>query len=304
MIQRKFLSKSICNLSIHKLLCAWIVIINFSIVDGHAESSHKRIISMSPAITEVLFKIGAGNRIVGVTEFCDFPEEAKKLPKLGGILNPNVESIVTLQPDLIVHHYDSVKIKNIAIKLGVDYLPVKLTDISSILDSIEQIGQKTGFSENAINLRQKLEGEINFYKKKFNSKKKKSVLLLLGDSNDPMRDLYAAGRNTFLGELLNLAGGENILPETFAEYPKISREFIIQKSPEVIIIAGPMAKLSPEQEIEHKKRWSKFPSVKAVQNGNIHYIAEDYILIPGPRLTKLVDQFSQSIYPDTIERKN
>ena len=119
-----------------------------------------------------------------------------------------------------------------------------------------------------------------------------------------MRDLYAAGRTTFLGELLSLAGGENILPETFAEYPKISREFIIQKSPEVIIIAGPMAKLTPKQKIEHKKRWSKFSSVRAVKTGDIHYIAEDYILIPGPRLTQLVDQFSESIYPRILKSKN
>jgi len=259
---------------------------------------------MSPAITEILFKIGASDRIAGVTDFCNFPEEAKRLPKLGGILNPNLEVMITLQPDLIIHHYDSLKIKDIAIKLGVDYLPVKLTDINSILDSIEQIGHKTRLTDNATKLRRKLESEINNYKNKLKSKKKKSVLLLLGDSNDPMRDLYAAGRTTFLGELLSLAGGENILPETFAEYPKVSREYIIQKSPEVIIIAGPMAKLTPNQELAHKKRWSKFNTVRAVKTGNIHYIAEDYILIPGPRLTQLVDQFFNSIYPESSKGKN
>jgi iron complex transport system substrate-binding protein len=292
------------KLSFQVFVLVWIVIAGLSVNDSQADLSHKRIISMSPAITEILFKLGAEDRIAGVTDFCDFPEEAKKLPKLGGILNPNVETMITLRPDLVIHHYDSLKIRDIAIKLDVDYLPVKLTDIDSILDSIEKIGYKIGLAEKAIKLRRKLEDEINLYKNKFNSQKKKSVLLLLGDSNDPMRDLYAAGRTTFLGQLLSLAGGDNILPETFAEYPKISREFIIQKSPEVIIIAGPMAKLTPEQEIEHKKRWSKFSTVRAVKTGNIHYIAEDYILIPGPRLTQLVDQFSQSIYPETKKAKN
>ena len=156
-------SKRISGLIV--ILNFWIVITGLSTFECHADPLHKRIVSMSPAITEILFKIGAGDQVAGVTDFCIFPEEATKLPKLGGILNPNVEVMITLQPDLIIHHYDSLKIKDIAIKLGVDYLPVKLTNIKSILDSIDQIGHKTGFVDNAIKLRRKLESEITFYKK-------------------------------------------------------------------------------------------------------------------------------------------
>ncbi len=265
---------------------------------SHAESTPQRIISMSPAITEILFKIGAGDKVVGVTDFCSYPPEAQKLPKLGGILNPNVEVMITIKPDLIVHHYDSIKIQDYATKLGVDFLPVKLTTLDSILDSILKIGQKLNLTANAEKLRLKLKNDINFYKNKLKSHRKKSVLLLLGDSEDPMRDLYAAGKNTFLGELLNIAGGDNIIPETFAEYPKVSREYIITKSPEVIIIAGPMAKLTSEQKKANMKRWSKFTTIRAVKNNNIHYIGHDYILIPGPRLIKLIDQFAKSMHPD------
>jgi len=275
-----------------------------AVIEGHANSSPDRVVSMSPAITEILFKIGAGDKVVGVTDFCVYPPEAAKLPKLGGILNPNVEVMITIKPDLIIHHYDSIKIQKFAMELGVDNLPVKLTDLNSILESIEKIGHKLGLANNAIKLRQKLESDIKFYKNKFKGKRKKSVLLLLGDSNDPMRDLYAAGRNTFLGELLNLAGGDNILPDTFAEYPKVSREYIIHKSPEVIIIAGPMANLSEQQKKISLKRWAKYSTVRAVKNNDIHYIGHDYILIPGPRLTNLIGEFAKNIYPEIFPDKN
>ncbi len=275
-----------------------------AINEVRAESAPHRIISMSPAITEILFKIGAGKRVVGVTDYCAYPPEAAKLPKLGGILNPNVERMISIKPDLIIHHYDSIKIQDFAIKLGVESLPVKLTTLNSILDSIQKIGQKLDLLDSAKMLRLKLENEINFYKSKLKSQRKKSVLLLLGDSDDPMRDLYAAGRNTFLGELLSLAGGDNIIPETLAEYPKVSREYIIHKSPEAIIIAGPMAKLSHEQKKANIKRWAKFTTVRAVKNNNIHYIGHDYILIPGPRLIKLIDQFAKSIHPSLFKKNN
>ena len=273
-------------------------VIGSAVAESRAEEAPRRIISMSPAITEILFEIGAGGLVVGVTDFCVYPPEAALLRKVGGILNPNVEAMISIQPDIIIHHFDSLKIRDYAGKLGFDSLPVKLTDLNSILDSILIIGKKLDLLDSAQIFRDKLKSQIDFYRNRLKTQRRKTVLLLLGDSDDPMLDLYAVGRNTFLGELLSLAGGNNILPETFAEYPKISKEYIIQKSPEVIIIAGPMAKLSKEKEVASIQRWAKFSTVKAVQNNNIYYIGDDYILIPGPRLLKIVDRFAKSIHPE------
>ena len=126
----------------------------------------------------------------------------------------------------------------------------------------------------------------------------KEALLLLGDSSDPGRDLYATGHGTFLHELLEISGGTNIIPASLARYPRITKEFIIEKSPEVIIEAGPKSRLSPEQIKERIKGWNRFPTIRAVQSKNIHYIGEDYILIPGPRLLKIIEQFSKAIHPE------
>jgi iron complex transport system substrate-binding protein len=126
---------------------------------------------------------------------------------------------------------------------------------------------------------------------------KKEVLLLLGDSSDPARDLYAAGPDTFLNELLILSGGKNIIRDSPARYPKLSKEHIIEKSPEIIIEAGPKSNLS-QQEIDIRiKEWKRFPTIEAVKKNQIYFIGADYILIPGPRLLKIIEQFFKVIHP-------
>lgn len=274
-----------------------------AVSDAYAGPIPKRIISMSPAITEILFAIGAGDKVIAVTDFATYPKETESLAKVGGFLNPSYETIISLQPDLLIHHYDSPKIEEFAKNLGIRSLPINLTDLKNILNSILLIGEELALSKSAKEFHGKLNSDIEFYRSRLKGQKFKSVLLLLGDSADPMRDLYAVGKNTFLGELLTLAGGDNILPESPADYPKISREFIIESSPEVIIIAGPMANISAEEKIIRKRKWARFSAVRAVQSGNIHYIGEDYILLPGPRLLKIIDRFAKSIHPEIFERE-
>lgn len=260
----------------------------------------QRIISLSPSITEVLFALGAGHRIAGVTDFCVYPKEAKLLPKVGGLLNPHAEAVISLQPDLLIHHDDNNgKIKKFAELIGVQSLGVSFDNLASIYRTIKKIGDALQEPEAADRLLEKMQGEIRSYRAKIQGRKTKSVLLILGDSEDPMRDLYAVGKGTFLDELLTLAGGQNILPASPALYPKVSHEFIISVSPEIIIIAGPKARLSPEELRKRKKQWNRFTTVRAIRDGNVHYIGADYILIPGPRLTKIVGNFTRIIHPET-----
>ena len=142
-----------------------------------------------------------------------------------------------------------------------------------------------------------LKDKINAYKQRLEGKLPKKVLLLLGDSSDPARDLYAVGPGTFLNELLVLSGGKNILQKSKAQYPKLSKEYIIKQSPEIIIEAGPKSNLS-QKEIDYRvKQWNRFPTIQAVRDKRIYFIGADYILIPGPRLVKILENFVEVIHP-------
>ena len=257
-----------------------------------------RIISSSPSITETLFALGLGHRVVGVTDFCEYPSEACQLPSIGGMTNPNMEALVTLRPDLVLHLTHSAKMARYTKALGIPSMGIKMDTLDDILRSIELLGSTFGIEENSKQLLAELTTGINFYKKELKNIRPKETLLLLGDSSDPGRDLYATGPKTFLHELLEISGGKNILHDSMAKYPRLTKEYVIEKSPEVIIEAGPKSQLTPEQVKERLKGWKRFSSIRAVQTGQVHYIGADYILIPGPRLVSILEQFSQVLHPD------
>ena len=274
------------------VLCLWLVIFQ----EVHAAS--QRVISTSPAITEILFAIGAGDRVVGVTDFCNYPEQACRLPSIGGPLNPSTETWITLKPDLIIIQEDSEVIQKNAKIFEIPSLTVSVNNLNNILNSIQIIADSLHMPQAGHQLAIKIKTKIEGYRTHLKKIEPRQVLMLLSDTNDPSRDLYAVGRDTFLNELLTIAGGENVLPDTMARYPKVSKEYIIAKSPEIIIEVGPKSNLSKEETLARKKTWGKFSTLRAVKDDKLYFISADYILIPGPRLLNILDDFTRTIHPE------
>ena len=274
------------------VLCLWLVIFQ----EVHAAS--QRVISTSPAITEILFAIGAGDRVVGVTDFCSYPKQACRLPSIGGPLNPSTETWITLKPDLIIIQEDSKVIQKNAKIFEIPSLTVSVNNLNNILNSIQIIADSLHMPQAGHQLAIKIKTKIEDYRTHLKKIKPRQVLMLLSDTNDPSRDLYAVGRDTFLNELLTIAGGENVLPDTMARYPKVSKEYIIAKSPEIIIEVGPKSNLSKEETLARKKTWGKFSTLRAVKDDKLYFISADYILIPGPRLLNILDDFTRTIHPE------
>ena len=264
----------------------------------------QRVISTSPAITEILFALGVGNKVVGVTDFCSYPKEACILPSIGGPLNPSTETWISLKPDLIIIQEDSEIIQKNANIFKIPSLTVSVSNLKDILISIQAIADSLEVPKIGRQLTDKIKIKINDYRIQLKQLKPRQVLMLLSDTNDPSRDLYAVGRETFLNELLTIAGGENVLPHTMAKYPKISKEFIIAKSPEVIIEIGPKSNLSNDGILVRKKAWGKYPTLRAVKNDRLYFIGADYILIPGPRLVNILDDLTRNIHPELFSNQS
>ena len=260
--------------------------------------SANRIISTSPSITETLFALGLKDRVIAVTDFCKYPKVACQLPSIGGMLNPSMETVVSLTPDLIIHQSGNQRLSNNAKSVGIRTLAVDMGNLREIFETITKLGSVLKCQSQANKLTLHLNEGIAFYQERLKGLPQKEVLLLLGDSSDPARDLYAAGPGTFLNELLNLSGGKNIVRDSPARYPKLSKEYIIEKSPEIIIEAGPKSDLSQNEIDLRIQEWNRFPTIKAVQSEQIHFIGADYILIPGPRLLKIIERFSKAIHPE------
>ena len=274
------------------VLCLWLVILQ------EAHAAPQRVISTSPAITEILFALGAGNRVIGVTDFCSYPKQACRLPSIGGPLNPSTETWIALKPDLIIIQEDSKVIQKNAKILGIPTLTVSVNNLKNILTSIQTMADALQMPQAGHQLAVKIKSKTEGYRTHLKKIKPRQVLLLLSDTNDPSRDLYAVGRGTFLNELLTIAGGNNVLPDTMAKYPKVSKAYIIAKSPEIIIEVGPKSNLSKEETLARKKTWGKFSTLRAVKNDRIYFIGADYILIPGPRLLNILNDFTRTIHPE------
>jgi len=296
------ITKTFCKTPCTAVLLAVLLFFFFSAPSLWAENtgikSANRIISTSPSITETLFALGLKDRVIAVTDFCKYPKVACQLPSIGGMLNPSMETVVSLTPDLIIHQSGNQRLSNNAKSVGIRTLAVDMGNLREIFETIEKLGSALKCQEQANKLTLHLNEGIAFYQERLKGLPQKEVLLLLGDSSDPARDLYAAGPGTFLNELLNLSGGKNIVRDSPARYPKLSKEYIIDKSPEIIIEAGPKSDLSQNEIDLRIQEWNRFPTIKAVQNEQIHFIGADYILIPGPRLLKIIERFSKAIHPE------
>ena len=257
----------------------------------------QRIISLSPSVTEILYALGAGNKLVGVTDYCKYPKAATLLPSVGGFMNPSYERMISLRPDLIIHQEDNPAIVKFARQIRVQSFAVSMLTLAKIFATIQSVGELVHRPQAAEDLILEIQNKIDTYRKKLQPLQRKSVFLLLGVGNDPAQTLYGVGRNTFLGELLELAGGDNILPDSLSPYPKVSKEFVIRQSPEVVIEIGPVANQDREAMNNKKRVWEMFPTIQAVRSNSIYYFSGDYLLIPGPRLTQIIDHFAHALHP-------
>ncbi len=262
--------------------------------------NYQRIISLSPSTTETLFAIGLGNKIVGRSRFCNYPPEAKKIPEVGGYVDPNYEAMIMLNPDLIILLPEQEKTKQHLDNLNIKFLEVNNKTISDILTTIKTIGKVCKAESQANSLLQELNKEINVIKKKTEKLHKPKVIISIGRTlgTGTIKDVYIAGKNTFYDELIALAGGTNAISDSLNTYPMLSAEGIIHLNPQIIIdfVTDVNGKKFNNNLII--KDWNSINSVEAVKNKNVKIFNKDYIVIPGPRFILLLKDLAKAIHPE------
>ncbi len=252
----------------------------------------ERIVSTAPSSTEILFTLGLGDKVVGVTKYCDFPEDAKEKEKIGGFSTVDVERIVALKPDLVVAasgNGDEVIQMMEDLNLSVIVLDPK--NIDDILNNILLIGKTTGTEKDALRVVDKLEDRIKVITSKtvtLSEIEKPKVFYVLW--NDP---LMSAGSGTFADDLMEMAGGINIASE-LEGHKSISLETVINKNPQVIIASVGMDPVT----LEYAMNEPRLKGTVAVKNENIYGINSDIVNRPGPRIIDALEEFARLIHPD------
>lgn len=252
----------------------------------------KRIVSLAPGITETLYALGLSMEIVGVTTFCDWPQEARKKPRVGGFVNPSVEKIVSLKPDLILATADGNRKDTVVQleRLGLPVYVINPANTEGVLKSILHIGEITKRENNARKLAGELQKKLDNVTSRVRNKNKPRIFFQFG--LDP---IITAGKGTLTHEVIEQSGGINVAGHDTASYPRYSIEGIIGKSPEIIIYA-PMV---DDKEFAAVKRfWQKFEEIPAVKNNKIYVINANLINRASPRIFEAIEIMASMMHPE------
>jgi iron complex transport system substrate-binding protein len=254
-----------------------------------------RIVSLVPSVTEILFTIGAQGRLVGVTDFCDFPPEARKKPSVGGMLAPSLEGMVSLKPDLVVattagnRHETFDQLARLKIPMYV----VNPITVSDVLDLVGRLGRLTDHADAADRVVATLRERIQAVSDRVAGRPRPRVLYVLWP--DP---LIVPARGALVSELIQLAGGDSVTADGGQGYPRYSMEAALARNPEVIILASHGSERSPLS----RTKWERLSQVPAISAGRLYTADGNLMHRYGPRIVDGLEALARMIHPEAFDR--
>lgn len=257
------------------------------------DAEPQRIVSLAPSHTETLYALGLGDRVIGVTEYCNYPPEATEKPTVGGYSEIDLEQVVGLEPDLVlattIHTPDIVSALQ---ERGVTVFVADPQTVPEVLETIRTLGQVTGQEETAEALVAQMQARIDAVQEVIEGVPRPKVFWELGP------ELYTAGPGSFINDLIVMAGGENVAAEADRPWPQLSVEAIILKDPDVVVLADHNYGQTAEM-VRERPGWA---DVNAVKEGNIIELTDDDIFSrPGPRIGDALEFLARSFHPELFE---
>jgi iron complex transport system substrate-binding protein len=264
-----------------------------------AQSSANRVISVIPAATEILFAIGAGDHVVAVGSYDRFPPEIDRLPRVGALFDPNVERILALRPDLVVAYETQTELKAQLQRAGIPFYSYTHRGLPDIMDTIRSLGGRVGFGANADALATHLEQQLAGIRKRVAGVQHPKTLLVFGRQAGSLKNIDASGGEGFLHDMLETAGGTNVLGDLHRQSVVASTELILARAPDVIIeLHYAAGDVSARTDL---RAWDALPSVPAVRNHRIYVLQGEQFVVPGPRVAAATEQIARTLHPDAFK---
>lgn len=259
-----------------------------------------RLVSLVPSFTETLFAVGAGGQLSGVSSYCDYPLEAKALPRVGGYHDPNYEAIVTLHPDVVlVSDFRPETSERLAV-FGVEVRAFPHNRLEDVFQAMEGVAGVVGKEAAALQITMRIRERIAEVKAATAGKPRERVLLVVGRdlSDESLSEVYASGPVGFLNDLLEAAGATNALASGPADYPILTAEGILNLQPDRIFEILDDANAPQVADGTALRAWRAMPHRDFVSEGKVHQFCADYMNIPGPRLGLILEDFLRMLHPD------
>ena len=264
--------------------------------------SPRRIISLIPATTEMLFAIGAADRLAGVGTYDRFPPEVERLPRVGGLLDPSVERILSLKPDLVIVYDTQAELKGQLERAGIPIFRYVHRGLADITETMRALGVRVGAASAADAAASRIEQQLAAIKARVARRPRLKTLLVFGREPGSLRRIEASGGYGFLHDVLEIAGGTDVLADLKRQSVQLSTESILARAPEAIIELHYGTSLRTDRLDAEHLVWNALPAVPAVKNNRVHLLVGDEFVVPGPRIVLAAERFARALHPDAYAR--
>jgi len=271
-----------------------------AIVPVSAQQGARRIVSLVPSLTETLFAIGAGSSVVGVGTFDTFPAEVTRLPKVGALIDPDVERILSLKPDLVITYGSQTALEAQLARANIKTYSYRHGGVAEVFESIKGVGRASGHAQDADALVSRLIARLNTLRTMVKGRSRPRTLLVVDRQPGSLREIYASGGIGFLHDMLEAAGGDNVFADVKKESVQPSTETLLTRAPQVILEVRADGLIQPAAVATERNVWTTLASLPAVRDGRIHFLSGSQLVVPGPRLVQGAEEFARVLHPEVF----
>lgn len=257
-----------------------------------------RIISVIPAVTEMLFAIGAGDQVVAVSSFDRYPPEAASRPRVGALIDPDVEQILALRPDLVAVYATQTDLITRLERAGIPLFRYAHAGLDDITATLRALGSRVGRGAEAERLAAGIEADLDAIRSAVGGQPEPETLLIFGREAGALRGLFASGGVGFLHDMLAVAGGRNVFADVPRQNVQLSSETVLARAPGVIIEVHPAEGWTADRIARERRVWNALPAVPAVADDRVYILADDRIAVPGPRVAQAVRLLAETLHPE------
>jgi iron complex transport system substrate-binding protein len=270
---------------------------------GTSESRRpaSRIVSLVPALTEMLFVIGAGPSVVGVSNFDTFPPAITTLPRVGALLDPDTERILALRPDLVIVYASQTDIAHRFEQAGIRVFPYRHAGINDVPDTMRRLGATIGRMREADAAATRLQQRLDDIRRRVKSRPRPRTLLVFERTPQTLRDLYVSGGIGFLNDMLTTAGAINVFDDVKRESVQPSQETLLVRAPDVIVEIRARAIANADDARRDHAVWGALVSLPAVRQHRVYFLSGDQLVVPGPRVVDGVEMIARVLHPDAFQ---
>jgi iron complex transport system substrate-binding protein len=261
----------------------------------------QRVVSLVPAVTEMLFAVGAGSQVVGVSSYDHFPPDVERLPKVGALIDPDTERILSLRPDLVIVYGSQTDAEARFSKAGIrtySYRHRTTSAVAATFDAITEIGALTGHDAQARDVVTRVSADLEAVRARVAGLPRPRTALVMGREPGTLQGIYVSGGTGFLHEVLDIAGGANAFGDIKGESAQPSTETLLARAPDVILELQAASRADIDRSMDV---WKKLASIPAVRTSRVHAVIGDFVVVAGPRLARGTEAVARALHPDAFK---